>query len=97
MDTPTNWPGSIIDKHILMDAIGKFLRTHKGGGQILTAWLESVPPDRTEEEYRKLKETAAREHEEGILAAIADYNRRRAAQGLPPVDRHFNVVAGVPK
>jgi len=94
MDTPTNWPGSIIQKCVLKDAIGKFLRTHKGGGRILMDWLVSVPPDRTEEEYRQLKEAAAQEHEEGIEAAIADYNRRRAAQGLPPVDRHLDVIAG---
>jgi hypothetical protein len=86
MDTPENWPGTILDKCMLMEAIGKFLRTHKGGGKILTDWLESVPPDRTEEEYKQLKEAAAREHEAGIDAACADYNKRRALQGLPPID-----------
>lgn len=94
MDAPTNWPGSILERCVLMDDIGKFLRTHKGGGKILMDWLASVPPDRSEEEYRQLKKEAAQAHEEGVKAAIADYNRRRARQGLPPVDRHLNVIAG---
>jgi len=96
MSTPENWPGSIIQKIALLGAIGKFLRTHKAGGKILTDWLESVPPDRTEDEYRQLKETAAKKHEAGIEAAITDYNARRVASGLPPVDRHLKVIAGAP-
>ena len=92
MDRIESWPGSILDQHSLIESIGKFLRTHKGGGQRLMDWLESVPPDRTEEEYRQLRQDAADENEAHIQKKLAEFNSDRAARGLPPIDRQGNVV-----
>lgn len=53
-----DWPVSPLDRPALINAIGKFLRTHKHGGSRLLTLLESVPQDRTEEEYRALREAS---------------------------------------
>jgi hypothetical protein len=92
MDEIKQWPGSIVQQHMLIDAIGKFLRTHHNGGQRLKDLMQSVAPDRTEEEYRELRERAAVENEQAIQKGIAEYNERRAAQGQPPIDRNGNVI-----
>ena len=93
MDTQ-NWPGTTPQHWMLSDAIGHFLRTHKGGWKLLLNALDSVPSDRTEAEYQAQKAALARAHEAGIQAAVEDYSQRRVASGLPPVDRHPNVIAG---
>ncbi len=54
-----DWPCSVLDRHTILSAIGKFMRTHKSGADRLLELLETIPPDRTEAEYRKLKESAA--------------------------------------
>lgn len=92
MDRIKSWPGSIIDQHSLIESIGKFLRTHKDGDQRLMDWLESVPPDRTEEEYRQLQQDAADENEAHIQKKLAEVNSDRAARGKPPIDRQGNVI-----
>lgn len=69
------WPGSIVQQHLLIDAIGKYLRTHGDGGKRLMEWLESMPPDRTEEEYRELRRAEAERTEAAVRNAI----------GLPPL------------
>lgn len=52
MTSIANWPGSQLEQATLIDEIGKFLRTHRNGTARLLEWLESCPPDRTEDEYR---------------------------------------------
>jgi hypothetical protein len=96
MSTIRDWPGSIVQQQGLSDKIGKFLRTHNKGGSRLMELLESIPPDRTEEEYRELQERAAAENEAAIEANLKAYNERRQAQGEPPIDRQGNPILTAP-
>ena len=92
MDISEKWPSSEVGHLILMDVVGKFIRTHQGGMKRLMELLDSVPADRTEEEHRQLMEADTQENEAAREAMIADYNARRASHGLPPVDRNLEVI-----
>jgi hypothetical protein len=92
MDELENWPGSVVNKLMLVGEIGKFLRTHDGGGKLLMDWLESVPPTRTEAEFQELIATAAAEHEQGMQNWFDEHNKHRVAQGLPAIDRKGNLI-----
>jgi hypothetical protein len=73
-------------------AFVSYERTFNKGGSRLMELLESIPPDRTEEEYRELQERAAAENEAAIEANLKAYNERRQAQGEPPIDRQGNPI-----
>lgn len=83
------WPISVVGRIIIEKAIGEFLRTHRDGERLLLAWLDLVPPDRTEAEF-KAERDAQRE-------ARATYRRRmleatnefRAAKGQPPLNERW--------
>jgi hypothetical protein len=96
MSTTRDWPGSGVQQQMLIDAVGKFLRTHQEGGQRLMDLMASIPPDRTEEEYRELRERAAAEHEAAIQANLKAYNQRRWVQGEPPIDRQGTAISTDP-
>jgi hypothetical protein len=49
--TKRDWPVSIISQILIEDAIGKFLRTHRGESRALIEALDALPADRTEAEY----------------------------------------------
>jgi len=89
------WPGSIVAKFGLVAEIGKFLRTHRHGDMRLITWLRSIPPDHTEEEYQQEHQRIAAENDAARQQALDEYNARRAAEGLPPIDRKGNVIANV--
>lgn len=54
----TEWSCSAIDRATLEREIATFLRTHTDGAGRLLELLESVPPDRTEAEYRAIRAMA---------------------------------------
>ncbi len=91
-NTHAGWPGSIIDRAIVEKAIGKYLRTHRGGGQKLLDWLRSDPADRTESEFAAeiAAAEAAREHR--IETELWNINGRRIKAGLRPLDKNFNEI-----
>jgi len=80
-----DWTGSVIDQAMLEKAVGKFLRTHRGGGRRLLDWMDSVPSDRTEEQCRAEREAADTAHKVTVARSIAKVNAERAAAGLPPL------------
>jgi hypothetical protein len=86
-----SWPGSHLNQLMLAVSIGKFLRTHQNGGARILEWLDSVPPDRTEEEYAALRKQADEEQEAHLLRILDAANRQRAARGEPPFNRRFEV------
>jgi hypothetical protein len=94
MDDCDNWPGSIVEIVMIKESVGGFLRTHRNGSDILYNLLKSVPPDRTEEQYKIERAQARAEHERLIEQHLADYNARRQADGLLPIDRKGNVIGG---
>jgi hypothetical protein len=94
--TIKDWPGSIVQQQVLIDKIGKFLRTHQDGGHRLIELMEQLAPDRTEEEYRELRERGAAENEAAIEAHVKDYNQRMWVQGEPPIDRQGNPILTPP-
>ncbi len=57
-DTIEDWSCSSLDRKTLEREIAKFLRTHKDGAGPLLELLRSVPPDRTEGEYRATRALA---------------------------------------
>ncbi len=71
MKDPDEWPGSIIDTVILRAEIAKFLRTHRDGHELLYRYFESIPQDRTEQEYLQEREQAAVAHENAIAKFYA--------------------------
>jgi len=92
MQPPNEWPGSVIDQIGLKDLVGKYLRTHRKGYQLLFQFLISTPGDRTEAEYAAERTQRKADHEAGIQAALDDYNKRRKADGLPPVGRDGEII-----
>jgi hypothetical protein len=96
MSTTKDWPGSIVQQQVLIDKIGKFLRTHQHGGYRLIDLMEGIPPDRTEEEYREIRERGAAENEAAIEAHLKEHNQRQWVQGEPPVDRQGNPIVTPP-
>ena len=88
------WPGSIIDTTMLVESVGRFLRTHRDGERLLYGFLDSAPVDRSEEEYERECQEERERHEAAILANLERYNAARRAQGLGPVDRHLNIISG---
>ena len=52
------WACSELDRVTLEREIAKFLRTHRDGAGTLLELLSSVPPDRTEGEYRATRALA---------------------------------------
>lgn len=88
------WPCGILDRVLLVAQVGDFLRTHRKGWEQLMEWMESVPPDRTEAEYEQEREASIAEHRAGVQRFLDAHNARRAADGLPPLDRQGNVIEG---
>lgn len=80
------WPGSIIDRYGLAEAIRQFLITHREGGRQLHDWMDSVRADRTEGEYLAERERTAAEHRAGMEQTLQRINRQRVAEGLKPVE-----------
>jgi len=70
---------------MLEKAVGKFLRTHRGGGRRLLDWMDSVPSDRTEEQCRAEREAADTAHKVTVARSIAKVNAERAAAGCLPL------------
>ena len=65
------WPdGSIIDNQVLTDQIAKFLRTHRKGHQQLFQFMDSVPANRTEDEYNAGVERHKAESEASYKALL---------------------------
>lgn len=83
-----------MDKMGLVDEIGKFLRTHQNGGQRLLDWLVSVPPDRTEEEYARLREQWDAEELAQRQESVDRFNAAARARGGNEIDIHGDVIAG---
>jgi hypothetical protein len=54
----TEWSCSELDRVTLEREIAKFLRTHRDGAGTLLELLHTVPPDRTEAEYRATRALA---------------------------------------
>ena len=54
----TEWACSELDRKTLDREIASFLRTHKDGAGTLLDLLHTVPPDRTEAEYRATRALA---------------------------------------
>jgi hypothetical protein len=77
---------------MLKAEIARFLRTHRDGRELLYRFLDSIPQDRTEEEFLREREQGAVAHENAIAKYLTDYNARRRRQGLLPVDRHGKVI-----
>lgn len=94
MNELDRWPGSIADTVVLATAIGKFLRTHRNGDRLLWEWLDSVPADRTEEEYQRECRERHERHESHIRAKLEEFNAYQRARGLGEVDRKGNIVRG---
>ena len=54
----TEWACSDLDRITLAREIARFLRTHRDGAARLLELLASVPPSRTEGEYRSIRAMA---------------------------------------
>jgi hypothetical protein len=81
------WPVPLITEILIKDEIGQFLRTHRDGDVVLRDLLNSVPPDRTEEQFNvECAERRAR-HDEYVERRISEENVRRAQEGLLPITR----------
>lgn len=50
-------PGSPIEQAALQESIARFLRTHTSGYALLLNFLASVPPDRTELDWTRERES----------------------------------------
>lgn len=84
------WPCSVVDQVMLESMVERFLRTHRDGWARLAAWMESVAPDRTEEERAR----EAKAHEAAVHAVLSRVNAERAVQGLGPINRRGEIVSG---
>jgi hypothetical protein len=82
-----SWTGSVIEKLMLANEVGRFLRTHRDGHRLLLEYLESVPPDRTEEELRAVVTSLKAQHADYIAQTLEKINADRVARGLYPVGK----------
>jgi len=84
---PANqWPVSLLSRHMLEADIGRFLRTHRQGEQLLHEFMSSAAPDRTQEQFEQERKRAdaARWAERQRMLKLA---KARQRAGLP----FFNV------
>jgi hypothetical protein len=88
------WPGSILDRIMTADAVGKFLRTHRNGDRLLWEWLNAVPSDRTEEEYKRECQEERERYEALIRTRLEEINAHQRARGGNEIDRQGNIVRG---
>ena len=86
------WPGSVIDRAMIAKSVGRFLRTHRDGKNLLLEWLDSRPADRSEMEYAEERARVRQEHEIRVDGALERINAQREMGGLPPLDRDGNVM-----
>ncbi len=54
----TEWSCSDLDRATIEREIATFLRTHTDGAGLLLELMASVPPDRSEAEYRAIRAMA---------------------------------------
>ena len=54
----TEWSCTALDRATLEREIATFLRTHVDGAGLLLELLASIPPDRSEAEYRAIRAMA---------------------------------------
>ena len=89
-----NWPGSVVQKIMLLQVIGKFLRTHQGGGYRLLEWLDSVPSDRTEEDYARLRKQWDEDDVARRRVSVERINAYQRSIGGNEIDIHGDIVRG---